>query len=81
MSILEYFLKVKNICAEILELDPNEKISEARLRRFLIHCLQKEYNPYVTSVQSWDKQPSVEELESLLSNQEALAKQMAKSLS
>ncbi|KAK4381915.1 Retrovirus-related Pol polyprotein from transposon TNT 1-94 [Sesamum angolense] len=55
-----------------------EKISEARLRRFLIRGLQKEYNPYVTSVQGWEKQPSVEELESLLSNQEALAKQMAK---
>ncbi|KAL0340334.1 UNVERIFIED_CONTAM: hypothetical protein Sradi_4550200 [Sesamum radiatum] len=51
------------------ELDPAEKISEARLRRFLIRGLQKEYNPYVTSVQGWEKQPSVEELESLLSNQ------------
>ncbi|KAL0340496.1 UNVERIFIED_CONTAM: hypothetical protein Sradi_4566400 [Sesamum radiatum] len=66
------------ICAEISELDPAEKISEARLRRFLIRGLQKEYNPYVTSVQGWEKQPSVEELENLLSNQEALAKQMAK---
>ncbi|KAL0314881.1 UNVERIFIED_CONTAM: hypothetical protein Sangu_2332500 [Sesamum angustifolium] len=78
MSISEYFLKVKNICAEISELDPAEKISEALLRRFLIRGIQKEYNPYVTSVQGWEKQPSVEELESLLSNQEALAKQMAK---
>ncbi|KAK4429257.1 hypothetical protein Salat_1226000 [Sesamum alatum] len=40
---------------------------------------QKEYSPYGTSVQGWEKQPLVEELESLLSNQEALAKQMAKS--
>ena len=79
MSISEYFLKIKNICAEISELDPNEKISEARLRRFLIRGLQKEYIPYITSVQGWETQPSVEELESLLSNQEALAKQMAKS--
>ncbi|KAK4387258.1 hypothetical protein Sango_2596400 [Sesamum angolense] len=29
--------------------------------------------------EGWEKQPSIEELESLLSNQEALAKQMAKS--
>ncbi|KAF2320631.1 hypothetical protein GH714_029270 [Hevea brasiliensis] len=56
----------------------NEKISEARLRRFLIRGLKKEYTPFVTSIQGWAKQPSVEELESLLSNQEALAKQMAK---
>lgn len=37
-----------------------------------------EYIPFITSIQGWEKQPSVEELESLLSNQEALAKQMAK---
>ncbi|GJY14422.1 integrase [Tanacetum coccineum] len=38
MSISEYFLKVKSLCAEISELDVDEKISEARLRRFLIRC-------------------------------------------
>ncbi|KAL0453679.1 UNVERIFIED_CONTAM: Retrovirus-related Pol polyprotein from transposon RE1 [Sesamum latifolium] len=79
MSIFEYFLKVKNICAEISELDPHEKISEARMRRFLIRGLKKEYTPFVVSVQGWPNQPSVEELENLLSNQEALAKQMARS--
>lgn len=51
------------------------------MRRFLIHGLQKEYNPYVTSIQGWEKQPSVKELESLLSNKKALAKQMAKTIS
>lgn len=80
MSISEYFLRVKNICAEISELDANEKISDARLRRFLIRGLKMEYIPFITSIQGWEKQPSVEELESLLSNQEALAKQMAKNL-
>ncbi|KAK9026280.1 hypothetical protein V6N11_039122 [Hibiscus sabdariffa] len=50
------------------------------MRRFLIRGLKKEYIPFVTSIQGWAHQPSVEELESLLSNQEALAKQMAKSL-
>lgn len=77
MSISEYFLRVKSICAEISELDPDEEIGEARMRRFLIRGLKKEYNPFVTSIQGWSKQPSVEELENLLSNQEALAKQMA----
>ncbi|KAL4347792.1 hypothetical protein GQ457_17G001580 [Hibiscus cannabinus] len=80
MSISEYFLRVKSICAEISELDTKEKISDARLRRFLIRGLKREYIPFVTSIQGWAKQPSVEELESLLSNQEALAKQMSKSL-
>ncbi|KAL4279785.1 hypothetical protein GQ457_03G014780 [Hibiscus cannabinus] len=79
MSISEYFLRVKSICAEISELDTEEKISDARLRRFLIRGLKKEYIPFVTSIQGWAKQPSVEELESLLSNQDTLAKQMSKS--
>ncbi|KAK3036233.1 hypothetical protein RJ639_030775 [Escallonia herrerae] len=78
MSISEYFLRVKSICAEIPEIDADEKISEARLRRYLVRGLKK-YGPFVTSVQGWLTQPSVEELENLLSNQEALAKQMAKS--
>ncbi|KAH0774453.1 hypothetical protein KY290_011590 [Solanum tuberosum] len=50
MSISEYFLRVKGICAEISELDPDEKIGEARLRRFLIRGLKKEYSPFVTSI-------------------------------
>ncbi|KAJ7962110.1 Retrovirus-related Pol polyprotein from transposon TNT 1-94 [Quillaja saponaria] len=80
MSIFEYFLQVKNICAEISELDVEEKISEARIRRFLSRGVKKEYSPFVTSIQGWANQPSVEELENLLSNQEAPAKQMAKNL-
>lgn len=80
MSISEYFLKVKSLCAEISELDVDEKISEARLRRFLIWGLKKEYTPFITSIQGWEKQPSVEELENLLANQEALARQLAKNI-
>ncbi|KAK3021915.1 hypothetical protein RJ639_045209 [Escallonia herrerae] len=78
MSISEYFLKVKNICSEISQLDMDEPISEARLRRYLIRGLRKEYMPFVTSVQGWAVQPSVKELENLLSNQEALAKQISR---
>ncbi|KAH0773838.1 hypothetical protein KY290_010975 [Solanum tuberosum] len=40
----------------------------------------KEYNPFVTSIKGWTKQPLVEEFEKLLSNKEALAKQMARRL-
>ncbi|KAJ0106664.1 hypothetical protein Patl1_19344 [Pistacia atlantica] len=78
MSISEYFLRVKSICAEISEIDADDKISEARLRRYLVGGLRKEYGPFVTSIQGWSQKPSIEELENLLSNQEALAKQMAK---
>ncbi|KAH7691722.1 hypothetical protein IHE45_01G017400 [Dioscorea alata] len=79
MWILEYFLQVKSICAEISEIDVNEKISEALLRSYLIRGLRKEYGPFITSIQGWPTQPSVVELENLLFNQEALAKQMTKS--
>ncbi|KAK3038486.1 hypothetical protein RJ639_029784 [Escallonia herrerae] len=61
------------------EIDADEKISEARLRRYLVRGLKKEYGPFVTFIQGWSIQPSVKELENFLSNQEALAKQMAKS--
>jgi len=54
-SISEYFLRVKDICVEISELDPDEKICEARLRRFLIRGLKKEYNLFITSIQGWTK--------------------------
>ncbi|KAK3011851.1 hypothetical protein RJ639_010447, partial [Escallonia herrerae] len=63
--------------ANVAQLDVDEPVSEARLRRYLIRGLMKEYMPFVTSVQGWASQPSVEELENLLSNQEALAKQMS----
>lgn len=77
MSISEYFLKVKNLCAEISSLDPDEAISEAKLKRYIIRGLRKEYNPFVSSLQGWATQPTLVEFENLLSNQEALAKQMA----
>ncbi|KAJ9554092.1 hypothetical protein OSB04_018137 [Centaurea solstitialis] len=77
LSIPEYFVKVKTICAEISELDSEEPISDARLRRYLIRGLRKEFMPFISSIQGWAKQPSIIELENLLSNQEALEKQMA----
>ncbi|KAG8364043.1 hypothetical protein BUALT_Bualt19G0085100 [Buddleja alternifolia] len=75
MSISQYFLKVKNLCAEISELD--EPIKEPRVRRYLIRGMRKEYMPFITSVQGWANQSSILELENLLTNQEALARQMA----
>ncbi|KAG6478070.1 hypothetical protein ZIOFF_061502 [Zingiber officinale] len=77
ISIFEYFLKVKNLCSEISLLNPEERISEARKKRYIIRGLQPEYTPFITSIQGWAQQPSLEELENLLSSQESLAKQMA----
>lgn len=77
MSISDLFLKVKNLCYEISELDENEPISEARMRRHIIRCLRKEFIPFISSVQGWTTQPSIIELENLLSNKEALMRQMS----
>ncbi|CAM8920044.1 unnamed protein product [Rhodiola kirilowii] len=76
LSISQFYLKVKNLCSEISRLDPDEPISEARVRRHIILGLMKEYTPFVTSIQGWDRQPSLEEFENLLSSQESLARQM-----
>ena len=78
LSISQYFTKVKNICREISQLDPEEKISEARMRRIIIHGLRPEYNGFMAAVRGWPTQPSLVELENLLANQEALAKEMGK---
>ena len=53
MSITDYFLKVKTVCAEILDLDSEEPISKARLRRYLIRGLRKEFMPFISSIQGW----------------------------
>ncbi|CAA7020014.1 unnamed protein product [Microthlaspi erraticum] len=76
-SISEFFIKVKNLCSEINTLNPEESISEARLKRSIIRGLRPEYTPFVTSVQGWATQPSLEEFENLLASQESLATQMA----
>ncbi|KAK8951797.1 hypothetical protein KSP39_PZI003445 [Platanthera zijinensis] len=77
LSISKFFLKMKSLCAELSALDPDEPISEAKLKRHIIRGLRKEYVAFVTSVQGWATQPSLLELENLLASQESLARQMA----
>ncbi|XP_023763067.2 retrovirus-related Pol polyprotein from transposon TNT 1-94 [Lactuca sativa] len=76
MTIAQYFHKVKSICREITELDPQSVIAEARMKRIIIHGLRPEYRSFVTAVQGWPAQPSLVEFENLLASQEAMAKQM-----
>ena len=47
------------------------------MRRIVIRGLKPEYSSFVTSIQGWAQQPSLEEFENLLSSQELLAKQLA----
>ena len=53
LFVEEYFLKVKNLCYEISELDAEKSVSDARLQRYLICGLRKEFMPYVSSIQGW----------------------------
>ncbi|KAG6384138.1 hypothetical protein SASPL_156061 [Salvia splendens] len=76
LTISEYFLKVKSLCSEISELDAEGAVKEARLRRYLIRGLRGEFMPFFSSIQGWVNQPSIIELENLLSNHEALVKQI-----
>nr|KAJ0206902.1 hypothetical protein LSAT_V11C500256870 [Lactuca sativa] len=76
MTIAQYFHKVKSICREITELDPQSVIAEARMKRIIIHGLRPEYRSFITVVQGWLVQPSLVEFENLLASQEAMAKKM-----
>ena len=78
MMITQYFTKVKSFCHEISELDPASNISDARMRRIVIHGLRPEYRSFVAAIQGWLVQPPLVELENLLADQEALVKQMVR---
>jgi hypothetical protein len=68
--------KVKSLCSEIAQIDPEEKINEQQMRRILVNGLKLEYNRFMAAIQGWSTQPTLLELENMLANQEALAKQM-----
>ena len=76
MTISQYFLKVKSLCNEISQLDPESKVSESRMRRIITRGLKPEYSGLMTAIRGWSTQPSLAEMESILVNQETLANQI-----
>ncbi|KAL4621447.1 hypothetical protein ACB092_06G228200 [Castanea dentata] len=68
---------VKSFYCKISELDLVSNIFDSRMRRIIIHGLRPEYRSFVVAIQGWSVQPSLVQLENLLSDQEALIKQMA----
>ncbi|XP_030532193.2 uncharacterized protein LOC115742195 [Rhodamnia argentea] len=76
MIVAQYFHKVKTLCREITELDPEAPIGDTRMNRIIIHGLKLEFRSFVAAIQGWKIQPSLVEFENLLAGQEALAKQM-----
>nr|GEV57600.1 uncharacterized protein [Tanacetum cinerariifolium] len=76
LTIAQYFHKVKTLCREISELDPDAPIDDTRMKRIIIHGLKPKFRSYVAAIQGWQNQPSLVEFENLLASQEALIKQM-----
>jgi hypothetical protein len=50
LIINQYLTKVKSICCEIFELDPQSKISEDRMRKIIIHGLRPEFCGFTTII-------------------------------
>lgn len=78
LAMRDYFTKVKSLAREISLLDPKNKVGEDRIRRKIIHELQPEYRSFTIAVQGWPTQPTLEELENMLADEEALNKQKFK---
>lgn len=76
MLIPQYFHKLKTLCREIAELDPQGRIGEARMKRIIIHGLKPDFHSFIIAIQGWPNQPSLGEFENLLAGQEALAAQL-----
>lgn len=73
MTVSQYFHKVKSLCREIFELDPETPIGEAKMKRIIIYGLKPEFRCFVVAIQGWQTQPSFVKFKNLLAGQEALA--------
>ena len=74
MSVSQYFSKVKSLCDEISKLDPENGITQTRMKRIIIHGLKPEYKSIVTATRGWATEPTLADLENLLINEEDLDK-------
>ncbi|KAH0636528.1 hypothetical protein KY289_036443 [Solanum tuberosum] len=77
MTINQYFSKVKSLSDEISKLDPENAITETRMRRIIVHGLRPEYKCIITVTRGWATKPTLSELEKLLANEEDLEKPLS----
>ncbi|KAH0738245.1 hypothetical protein KY290_036950 [Solanum tuberosum] len=77
MTINQYFSKVKSLFDEISKLDPENTITETRMRRIIVHGLRPEYKCIITVTRGWATKPTLSELEKLLANEEDLEKPLS----
>ena len=80
MTIIQYFSKVKSHFHEIAKLDLDSNILEKHVKRIIIHGLRLEYKSFIATIQNWLVKLTILELENLLANQGALAKQLVGSI-
>lgn len=50
------------------------------MRRISVHGLHLQFNTLVTTIRGWSKEPTANEIENILANQDALNKQMSQVL-
>ncbi|CAO2821253.1 unnamed protein product [Amaranthus hypochondriacus] len=77
LTVNQYFTKVKTLCEQITKLDPENPITETRMRRIIVRGLKPSLNGLVTAIRGWATQPTLIEFENVLANQEALDNQMS----
>ncbi|GJW10492.1 retrovirus-related pol polyprotein from transposon RE1 [Tanacetum coccineum] len=53
LTIAQYLHKVKTLCREISELDPDAPIGDTRMKRIIIHGLKPQFRSYVAAIQGW----------------------------
>lgn len=69
LTVSQFFSKIKNLCYEIVRVDPMEPVSEARLKCIVDHGLRPEFIPSVALIKKFPvqiQQPSFEDYEKLL---------------
>ena len=64
LSIGEYIQKLKSICNSLAAI--GEPVSKKDHLIYLFSGLDREYNPFVTSIQNRSDQPTIEQIHSLL---------------
>ncbi|GAA0174018.1 hypothetical protein LIER_41644 [Lithospermum erythrorhizon] len=72
MTVSQYFSKVKFLSDEILKLDPDNAITERRMKRIIIHGLRPDYKGIATATRGWATEPTLADLENPLMNEEEL---------
>ncbi|XP_012075901.2 uncharacterized protein LOC105637108 [Jatropha curcas] len=72
LTVSLYFSKVKSLCEEISKLDPDNEINKRRMTRIIIYDLRPEFKGLVIATRGWATQPTLDELENILSNEETL---------